>query len=193
MAEDRGGQRRTDAASAPAPEIDPVHSARVITSLLLMFVVLAGIFLMREGAYFDNTADGERLFLIAFLGGAIAGFAGWTRLTGITPALSMSVPMRQLWLATVLGALVCTIGASWLNRTFATPTGQSRTMEIVSVTEGRAGRWHVIVRAADDGRERYVIPERIVPQLKEAKRVRMGYARGLLGFDYVGEFEPVMP
>ena len=193
MAEDRGGQRRTGAASAPAPEVDPVHSARVITSLLLMFVVLGGIVLMREGGHFDNTVEGERLFLIAFLAGAIAGFAAWTRKTGITPAFSMSIPMRQLWLATLLGALLCTIGASWLNRTFATPTGHSRTAEIVSVTEGRAGRWQVVVRAADDGRERYVIPEGIAPQLKEAKSVRMGYARGLLGYDFVGEFEPVQP
>ena len=46
----------------------------------------------------------------------------------------------------------------------------------------------------DDGRrERYLITEQTALQLKDAKAVRMRYARGVLGFDYIAEFEPIKP
>jgi hypothetical protein len=174
-------------------DVDPAHSERVLTSLLLMFVVFAGIALAREGAYLDNTVDGERLFTIAFFSGALLGFIAWTRLTGTTPKLSLSGPSRQLWLATLLAALVSPAGASYVNRTLATTTDRSRVAAIDSVLEGKGGRWRVVVSAADGGRERYLITEQNAAQLKNAKALRMRYARGALGFDYIGEFEPIQP
>ena len=174
-------------------EVDRAHSERVLTSLLLMGVVLAGVALTREGGHFDNTTGGERLFTIALLAGALTGFLGWTRYTGVTPALSLSGPMRQLWLATVLAALVGAGGASYVNRKFATLTDRSRVAAIDSVQEGKGIRWYVVVSAADGGRERYLITEQTAARLKDAKTVRMRYARGALGFDYIAEFEPVRP
>lgn len=172
-------------------DVDRAHSERVLTALLLMCVVLAGVALMREGVHFDNTTGGERLFTIALLAGGIVGFLGWTRYTGVTPALSLSGPSRQLWLATVLAALVSAAGACYVNRTFATLTERSRVAAIDSILEGKGTRWHVVVRADDGGRERYLITEQTAAQLKNAKAVRMRYARGALGFDYIAEFEPI--
>ena len=172
---------------------DRAHSERVLTALLLMGVVLTGVALAREGVHFDNTVAGDRLFMIAFFGGAILGFVGWTRYTGITPALSLSGPNIQLWLATALVAFVTTASASYVNRRFATPTERSSTAAIDSIREGKGTRWHVVV-SADDGRlGRYLITEQTAARLKDAKAVRMRYARGVLGFDYIAEFEPIKP
>lgn len=172
-------------------EVDRAHSERVITSLLLMFFVLAGIALMREGVHFDNTTGGERLFTIALFSGGIIGFAGWTRYTGITPTFSLSGPVRQLWLVTALAALLSATAASYVNRTFATLTERSRVAAIDSIEEGRGGRWHVVVAGADGARERYLITEESAAQLKGAKTVRMRYASGALGYDYIAKFEPI--
>lgn len=171
-------------------EVDPKHSERVLTSLLLMFVVLAGVVLAREGVHYDNMPGGERLFTIALLSGAIVGFVGWTRYTGVTPTLSLWGPSRQLWLATVLAAFLTTVGASFVNRTFTTPTERSRVAVIDSVHEGKGTRWHVVVRGDGGERERYLITEETAIRLKDAKAVRMRYARGILGFDYIAAFEP---
>lgn len=174
-------------------EIDRAHSERVITSLLLMFFLLAGVALMREGAHFDNTADGERLFAYSLLGGGVAGFLGWKHYMGMPAKLTLTGPSRQLWLATALAALVSTAGASYLNRTFATLTDRSQVAAIDSVQEGKGARWHVIVSTADGAHERYLVTEQAAAKLKGAKSVRMRYARGFLGFDYIAEFEPVGP
>lgn len=174
-------------------DADRAHSERVLTALLLMFFVLAGVALMREGVHFGNTIGGERLFTTALLAGAIVGFVGWTRYTGITPTLSLSGSSRRLWLATALAALLSTAGASYVNRTFATLTERSRVAAIDSIVEGKGTRWYVVVSATDGGRERFLIAERTAAQLKNAKAVRMRYARGALGFDYIAEFEPIQP
>jgi membrane protein implicated in regulation of membrane protease activity len=174
-------------------DFDRAHSERVLTALLLMGVVLTGVALAREGVHFDNTIAGDRLFMIAFFGGAIVGFVGWTRYTGATPALSLSGPNVQLWLATAVVAFVSTASASYVNRTFATPTERSSTAAIDSIREGKGTRWHVVVSVDDGRRERYLITEQTALQLKDAKAVRMRYARGVLGFDYIAEFEPIKP
>jgi hypothetical protein len=174
-------------------EIDRAHSERMLTSLLLMCVVLAGVALMREGVHFDNTISGERLFTTAFFLGALVGFLGWTRYTGITPTLSLWGPSRQVWLATMVAALLSTAAASYVNRTFATMTERSRVAAIDSILEGKGARWYVVVSAADGGRERYLITEPTAAQLKNAKAVRMRYAHGALGFDYIAEFERIQP
>ena len=172
-------------------DADRAHSERVLTSLLLMFFVLAAIALIREGGHFDNTVGAERLVTIAFFSGGILGFALWTHCTGVTPAFSLSGPSRQLWLATALAALFAMAGASYVNRTFATLTERSRVVAIDSIREGRGNRWHVVVSAADGRLERYLITERAAAQLKDATAVRLRYARGVLGFDYIAQFEPV--
>ncbi len=174
------------------PDADRAHSERVFMSLLLMFFVLAGVALMREGPHFDNTTGGDRLFMGALFAGAIAGFAGWTRYTGSKP-FSLSGPSRQLWLVTVLAALLSATAASYVNRTFATLTERSTVAAIESIQEGKGSRWYVVVRAADGGSVSYLIKEQTAAQLKDAKSVRMRYARGVLGFDYIAEFEPVQP
>ena len=86
-----------------------------------------------------------------------------------------------------------TASASYVNRTFATPTERSRVAAIDSVFEGKGTRWHVVVSADDGRRERYLITEQTAARLKDAKAVRMRYTRGVLGFDYIAEFEPVKP
>ena len=173
------------------PDTDQANRERMITTLLLMALVLVGVILVREGVHYDNMPGGDRLFIIALCTGAILGFVGWTRYTGITPALSFSGPQRQLWLATGVAALLAVILASYVNRTFATPTDRSRVAAIDSVREGRGTRWHVIVKGAAGGYdERYSITEQAAQRLKDAKAVRMHYARGILGFDFIAEFEP---
>ena len=172
-------------------DADRAHSERVLTSLLLMFFVLAAIALIREGPHLDNTIGAERLVTIAFFSGGIVGFAAWTRCTGITPAFSLSGPSRQLWLATALAALFTTTAASYVNRTFATLTERSKVVAIDSILEGRGKRWHIVVSAADGIRGRYLITEQAAAQLKDAKSARMRYARGVLGFDYIAKFELV--
>src|SRR5262245_16275070 len=157
-------------------EPDRAHAETVITSLLLMGFVFAGVLLAREGPHFDNTVHGERLFIYAFFGGGIAGFLGWTRLKDVTPVLSLSQPMRQLWLATALAALASATLASYVNRSFATLTEHSRVAPIDQVQEGKGTRWHVVVRASNGALERYLITEDAAAQLKSAKTVRMRYA-----------------
>ena len=172
-------------------EIDRAHSERVLTALLLTSLVLSGVVLMREGLHYDNTIGGERLFMIALFAGASAGFLAWTRYTGITPALSLSGPSRQLWLATIVAGLVSAAAASYVNRTLATLTERSTVVAIDSIQEGKGTRWYVVVSTAEGGRERYPITEPTAIQLKNAKAVRMRFARGALGFDYIAAFEPI--
>lgn len=180
-------------ANTPLTDAQRAHAQRIVTSLLLAFAVFAGVLLMREGVHFDNTVEGGRLFTIALSAGAITGFAVWTRHTGITPALSFSGPMIQLWLATLLVALVAAAAACFINRTFATLTDQWKVAPLDSIQEGRGARWHLVVTAPDGGRERHFISEQTAVQLKDAAAVRMRYARGALGFDYIAAFEPAKP
>jgi len=189
------GEDRQRSRSAETVTGDTIaeRSARVVTSLLLMFVILAGVLLVREGGHYDNTEDGSRLFTIALLAGAMLGFVAWTLSSRITPAFSLSGPMLQLWLATLLTALVAAAGASFLNRTLATLTDRYRVAAIDSVLEGRGSRWYVVAESGDGVHERYLVNEQTATRLKGAKAVRMRYARGALGFDYVVDFEPVRP
>lgn len=170
---------------------EQAHSERVLTALLLMGLVIAGVALLREGAHFDNTIGGERLFISAFFVGGIIGFLAWTRYTGITPMLTFKGPSRLLWLATLVAALVCASGSSYANRAFATPTAHSTQAQIDSILEGKGERWHLIVANADGGRQRYLITSEAASRLKNAKTVRMHHARGALGFDYIASFEAV--
>jgi hypothetical protein len=176
---------------SPMAEPDRAHTETVITSLLLMGFVFAGVLLAREGPHFDNTVHGGRLFIFAFFGGGIVSFLAWMRFKDVTPVLSLSQPMRQLWLATALAALASATLASYVNRKFATLTDHSRVAAIDQVQEGKGTRWHVVVRGGNGLLERYLITEDAAKQLKGAKNVR--YARGPLGFDYIAEFEPVRP
>ena len=57
------------------------------------------------------------------------GFIAWTRYTGTAPKLSLSGPSRQLWLATILAALVSPAAASYVNRTLATMTERSTSFQ----------------------------------------------------------------
>src|SRR5688572_32653423 len=75
------------------------HEARVLTSLLLVALIIAGVLLVREGPHFDNVIDGERFFVIAFFAGALAGFLLWTYFSGGTPVFSCSGANRNPWLA----------------------------------------------------------------------------------------------
>ena len=90
----------------------------------------------------------------------------------------------------VLG-LVVSAGASYLNRTYATPSVRSITGAIDSVTEGKGDRWHVMVKMADGRYTRYLISQDAATALKKATEVRMTVARGMLGFEFIAGFEPV--
>ena len=166
------------------------HEERVLTSLLLVALITAGVALAREGPNFDNVIDGWRFFNIAFFSGALAGFLGWTRASGVTPALKFSGSHRHPWLAALVLALAAAVAASYLNRTFATPTGRSFTGEIDSIAEGKGKRWHVTVNMPNGLRQRYLISKDAATALKNEREVRLKISRGVLGFDYIAEFEP---
>src|SRR5262245_62162708 len=171
-------------------EADHVRSERMGATLLLMLVVFAGVLLSREGVPYATPVGGERLFTISLLTGAIVGFVGSTRLTGITPTLALWGPSRQLWLATILGGLLGAAGACYVNRTLATLTNRTTVAEIEAVVSGKGSRWHIVVKTPEGGQQRYLIAEPAALRLKDAKAVRMRYARGALGFDYIAQFEP---
>lgn len=167
------------------------HSERVLTSLLLMAMILAGVVLVREGPHFDNTVDGSRFFTIAFFMGALTGFLGWSQLFRITPTFSISGAYRQPWLAAIMLGLVAASAGCYVNRTFTTPTERSITAAIDWIEPGRGDRWHVTVTLPNRQRERFFITEQAATSLKNEKAVRMHLARGALGFDYITRFEPL--
>jgi hypothetical protein len=164
------------------------HAQRVQASLLLAVLFVAAFALAREGPYYDNVIGAGDLFMIAFFGGALVGYIGWIRLTGIVPELTFSGPHRYLWYAALTAALIVSSGASFVNRTFATPTGRTLIAAVESIDERRGGRWNLTVKMADGRYQRYVIDEQTAQALRPAKAVRLGIARGLLGYEIVAEF-----
>lgn len=166
------------------------HEERVLTSLLLVALIVAGVLMVREGPQYDNVIDGWRFFLIAFFAGALAGFIAWTRVSGVTPTLSFAGPHRNPWLAALVLGLTFAATASYVNRTFASPAHRSITAEIDSVMEGKGDRWHVTVKMPEGYYPRYVIPENVATSLKKEPMVRLSIARGALGYDFVAGFEP---
>ena len=166
------------------------HEERVLTSLLLVALITAGVALAREGPNFDNVIDGWNLFTLAFFSGALAGFLVWTRVSGVTPTFKLAGSHRHPWLAALVLGLACSAAASYLNRTFASPAGRSITAEIDAITAGKGERWHVTVKMPDGRYQRYVIPQAAATALKNEKMVRLSVARGALGYDYIAKFEP---
>lgn len=163
---------------------------KTLNGLLLAVLIFAGIALVREGPHFDNVIDGWRFFTLAFFAGSLAGFIGWTQAFKLTPAFRLAGAYRQPWLAALIaGVLTCTV-ASWLNRSFSTPTDQVLTGEVDVVEEGRGDRWHVGVKLPDGRFERYLISKDAAEALKNAKTVRISVARGLFGFEILTDFVP---
>ncbi len=174
-------------------ESDRTHADKVRTSLLLAALIVAGVVMVREGPHFDNVIDGWRFFIVAFFAGTLTGFLGWTRVSGDTPTLRFSGSHRNPWLAALILGLACAAAASYLNRTFAAPTERSLAGEIDSIAEGKGDRWHVTVKHPDGHYQRYLVPQSVALALKDEKQVRLGIARGGLGFDYIARFEPLKP
>lgn len=172
--------------NAPAPP----PTEKILTGAFTVALLTAGVALVQEGPHFDNVIDGWRFFTIAFFTGALIGFLGWTRAFGITPTFKFSGSHRYPWLAALVLALAASAAASYLNRTFARPTDRSITGEIHSVEEGKGDRWHVTVTMPNGINHRYLISQDVATALKNAKEVRLSIARGALGYDYVGGFEP---
>ncbi len=168
-----------------------IHEEKVLTSLLLAALVTAGVAIVREGPQFDNVIGGWSFFTIAFFTGALAGFLGWTRVSGATPTLRFSGARRHPWLAALVLGLAFTAAASYLNRTFAPPADRAITAEIDSVAEGKGDRWHVTVKTPDGRYQRYLISKDAAAALKNEKMVRLSIARGALGYDYISGFEPL--
>ena len=174
--------------NTPAPTDDSVPA---LTGLFTVALLTAGVTLVQEGSYYDNVIEGWRFFTTAFFTGALVGFLGWTQASGITPAFKFSGSHRYPWLAAVVLALAVSAAASYFNRTFATPTDRSITGEIRSVEEGKGDRWHVTVNMPDGLPQRYLITEDTATALKNEKEVRLGIARGALGFEFIARFEPL--
>ncbi len=162
-----------------------------LTGLFTVALLTAGVALVQEGPNFDNVIDGWRFFTIAFFSGALIGFIGWTQASGVTPTLRFSGSNRNPWLAALVLAIAASAAASYLNRTFATPTERSLTGEIDSIAEGKGDRWHVTVKMPDGLTHRYLISKDAATALKDAKEVRLSIARGALGYDYIAGFEPL--
>jgi hypothetical protein len=161
-----------------------------LVGLFTVALLTAGVALVQEGPHYDNVIDGWRFFTMAFFTGALVGFLGWTQAFRITPTFKFSGPHRYPWLAAVVLALAASAAASYFNRTFAQPTERSITGEIRSVEEGKGDRWHVTVNMPDGPPQRYLISKDAATALKGEKEVRLGIARGALGFDFIARFEP---
>ncbi len=170
--------------AAPRPD------EKVISALLLAALILAAIALLREGPHYDNVLEGWSFFTTIFFIGMLVGFLGWTQAFRIVPTLSFTGPHRQPWIAAFALGLVFTVAGSWLNRTFATPPGRALTAEIDSFKEARNQRWRLSVKMPDGTYQRYLISQDTASRLKEEKAVRLGIARGALGFEFVATFEP---
>ena len=169
------------------------HEARVLTSLLLVALIIAGVLLVREGPHFDNVIGGERFFVIAFFAGALAGFLLWTHFSVGTPAFSFSGTNRNPWLAALILGLMTASAVSYVNRTFASPAERAITAEIDSVAEGRGDRWHVTVKMPDGTYQRYLTSKEVAATLKNEKAARLDIARGALGYDFIAGFAPARP
>ena len=119
------------------------QNENVLNGLLLAALFIAGVALLREGSHFDNVINGWPFFTSAFFSGTFIGFVGWTLAFGVTPKLKFSGSYRQPWLAALALGIASTATASYLNRTFASPTDRTITAEIHSVAEGKGTRWHL--------------------------------------------------
>ena len=171
--------------SEPTPRPDE----KVLSGLLLAAVILAAITLMREGPQYDNVIEGWRFFNTAFFTGALVGFLGWTQTFRIVPTLSLKPADRQPWLAAFALGLIFTVAGSWLNRNYATPTGQTLVAEIDMLKEIRDDRWQISVKHADGSYQRYQITKEAAAALQKQNTVRMEVGRGALGFDLITRFE----
>lgn len=168
----------------PVPHADE----KVVSSLLLAVMILAGIALLREGRQYDNVIEGWRFFNTVFFSGALVGFFAWTQAFHIVPKLSLKRADRQPWLAAITLALIVTVAASWLNRSFTTPTDRSIVAEIDELIEAKNDRWHLSAKHADGTYQRYQIPKDAAAALQNRKTVRMEISRGALGFDLITRF-----
>ena len=173
--------------NAPAPS----DSVPALTGLFTVALLTVGVALVQEGSYYDNVIEGWRFFTMSFFTGALVGFVAWTQALRVTPTFRFTGSHRYPWLAAVVLALAACTAASYFNRTFAQPTGRSITGEIHSVEEGKGDRWHVTVLTPGGEQRRYLIPKDAATALKDEKEVRLGIARGALGFEFVARFEPL--
>ena len=168
----------------------PSRDEKALNGLLLAALFISGILMVREGPHFDNVIDGWPFFTGAFFIGTLLGFAGWSFTFGVAPSLKFTGGYRQPWLAALIMGLVTTVSVSYINRTFAAPPDRTITAEIDIVDEGKGDRWHLSVKTPDGRYQRYLISKPVAESLKSERMVRMGIARGALGFDLVTKFEP---
>lgn len=171
-------------------EAAPSRDDKAINGLLLAVLFVAGILMVREGPHFDNVVDGWPFFTGAFFIGTLLGFAGWSFTFGVMPSLKFTGGYRQPWLAALIMGLVTTVSVSYINRTFAAPPDRFITAEIDIVDEGKGDRWHLSVKTPDGRYQRYLISKPVAESLKNERMVRIGIARGALGFDLMAKFEP---
>ncbi|MBI4191380.1 MAG: hypothetical protein HY525_12690 [Betaproteobacteria bacterium] len=170
---------------------DQTQAEKTLFGLLVVALLISGVALMREGPYFDNVFDGWRFFSVTFLAGALAGYLGWTRAFGFTPMFKFSGANRHPWLAALALGLAAAAAASYVNRSFAYPAHRSFTAEIDSIKEGKGDRWHITVKMPDGQYQRYLVSQDVATALKNEQVVRLGVARGALGFDHIAGFEPL--
>jgi hypothetical protein len=168
-----------------APEADE----KVINTLLLAALILAALVVVREGPYFDNMLQGWRFFTLAFFIGALAGFLGWTQAFHIVPTFNLSAQNRQPWIAALACALAFAGGGSYLNRTFAAPTGRTIPVAVDSVTASR-DQWRVTVKTPGGEYRRYIVSKEAAASVKEQSAARLDISRGVLGFEFVAGVEP---
>jgi hypothetical protein len=171
-------------------EAAPRADEKVLTALLLGTIILAAIALMREGPQYDNVIEGWRLFNTAFFSGALIGFLFWTQTFHIVPTLSLKPAHRQPWIAAFALALVFTVAGSWLNRSFATPSGRSIVATIDSLREVKDDRWQLWVKHPDGTFQRYQIKKDAAAALQNRTTVKLEVSRGAMGFDLITRFDP---
>jgi len=162
---------------------------RSINTLLLGALILTGLVMMREGPYIDNMLQGWRFFITAFFTGAIAGFVGWMQTFGIVPSFSFNAESRRLWMAALTCALAFAGIGSYLNRTFAGPTGRTISVEVDSVNQSK-DRSRVTVKMPDGEYRRYVIDKETTVTFKAQAPAQLVIARGALGVEFVAGIQP---
>ncbi len=165
------------------------HEERVLTSLMLAVLIVAALAFMREGPHYDNALAGGRFFVIAFFAGALSGFLGWVRASGVAPTLGFSAAQRAPWLASIALGLVFATAGSYVNRTYAMPTDRSIIAEFNSLTEAKNDRWQLMVKMPEGHFQRFLVTSEAAEALKNSKTVRLGIARGVLGADVIAKFE----
>jgi hypothetical protein len=176
--------------TAGAGDITPGRSRNRWGKLNMLAFFAAIILLITEGRRgLENTLDaGSLAGLGAGVGLVAAVLLAWVR----TPPFMRSyrrVVLRNGGVFWVVLPVLCMAALSFLNRTFPQGGERCRTWAVVDISRSR----NINVTVSWDGeRERLEMPRAIKEQLTTLDSLHCCTRKGLLGFDHVYSFTPVL-